>query len=439
MTVKPSALGSAAKAVYRAVAWAGHRLAPERLNRRAALARWRAWASSRRPGPLVWVHAASVGEALTALPVCRRLRSAAAELVIALTYTSPSAERWPGGWPVDGAGYFPPDLPGPMQAMLDALRPRLLVYSRTDVWPELTAQAITRDVPVAILGGTVGPRSGRLGWPVRSLCHPLYASMAYVGAASTSDAERLARLGVIRTLLDVTGDPRHDQVLDRVPDGKTLRRMADWAGSGDVLVAGSTEPTDEPLLLEAFGRVSRRRPHARLLICPHDPSPARCHRLAVEARYRGLEAQVWRDEPPPASSRCLIVERTGVLADLYALAALAYVGGGMGPHGLHAVMEPASFAVPVILGPRGHGADAAMLLRARGALVLPQREAATALAGAWETWLADGPARARTGLAARGALSGGAAQRTATRLLDLLASANGEHGRRQASPGSPAY
>jgi 3-deoxy-D-manno-octulosonic-acid transferase len=419
MTVKPSVLGSATKAVYRAAAWAGHRFAQERVSRRAALARWRVWASSRRAGPLVWVHAASVGEALTALPVCRRLRSAVAESVIALTYTSASAERWPGGWPVDRADYLPPDLPKPMRAMLDALRPRLLVYSRADVWPELTAEAVARGVPVAILGATVGPRSGRLGWPVRSLFSSLYASMAYAGAASTPDAERLARLGMRRTVLHLTGDPRHDQVLDRVPDGVVLRQLAPWAGSGDVLVAGSTEPTDEPLLLEAFEKVLRRRPHARLLMGPHNPRHDRCHRLAADARHRGLDALVWQGGSPPASTACLIVEPMGVLADLYALGALAYVGGGMGPHGLHAVIEPASFAVPVIVGPRGHGADAIALLQAGGAVALPRRGAAVALALSWEAWLADEFSRVRAGLAARGALSSGAAHRTAMRLLEL--------------------
>jgi len=360
-----------------------------------------------------------VGEALTALPACHRLRAATGS-AIALTYTSPSAERWPGGWPVDRADYLPPDLPGPMQAMLTALRPRLVVYSRADVWPALTAEAIARGVPVAILGATVGPRSGRLHWPVRSMLHALYAAMAYVGAASRPDAERLARLGVRPAVLDLTGDPRHDQVLDRVPDGTILRQLADWAASGDVLVAGSTEPTDHPLLLQAFSAVVLRRPHARLLMCPHHPSPDRCHQVAADARRLGLGASVWQGGPAQASTSCLIVQRAGALADLYALGTLAYVGGGMGSHGLHAVIEPAAYAVPVIVGPRGHGADAGVLVQSGGAVALPRRQAARALARWWETWLADGAARARAGLAARAALSGGAAQRTATRLLELM-------------------
>lgn len=334
-----------------------------------------------------------------------------------MTFTSPSAKDWPGDWPVDRADYLPPDLARGVAVMLDALCPRLLVFSRADVWPELSAAAMRREVPVALIGATVRPTSGRLGWPVRHMFRSLYAGIAYVGAATTSDAERLVRLGCRPDVLEVTGDPRHDQVLERVPDGKVLRQLVDWAARGEVLVAGSTEPTEEPLLLEAFAEVHRRRPGVQLLVCPHDPR--RADHVVTQARRRALSAAVWSDGPAPAPAACLVVARAGALADVYALATLAYVGGGFGPHGLHAVIEPASYAVPVIMGPRGHGTDATALLQAGGAVALSARDAVPALVRSWEAWLADDRARARAGLAARRVLAAGAAQRTASRLLDL--------------------
>jgi len=117
------------------------------------------------------------------------------------------------------------------------------------------------------------------------------------------------------------------------------------------------------------------------------------------ARRLGLGASVWQGGPAQASTSCLIVQRAGALADLYALGTLAYVGGGMGSHGLHAVIEPAAYAVPVIVGPRGHRADAGVLVQSGGAVALPRRQAARALARWWETWLAGacprGPERRR--------------------------------------------
>lgn len=320
---------------------------------------------------------------------------------------------------MDRADYLPPDLAGDMEAMLDALRPRLLVFSRADVWPELATVAMRQDVPVALVGATVSPASGRLGWPVRRLFRPLYAGIAYAGATSASDAERLALLGCTPAAVEVTGDPRHDYVLERVPDGSVLRQLVDWAAAGEVLVAGSTEPADEPLLLDAFAEVHRRRPTSRLLACPHDPR--RGGRVVAEARRRGLDAAGWSPGALPNAAPCLVTARAGLLADLYALATMAYVGGGFGPHGVHAVIEPASFAVPVILGPRGHSADATTLLRSGGALALTGRHPAQALARLWETWLDDPAGRTRAGLAARRALTAGAAQRSTARLLELMA------------------
>ncbi len=362
-----------------------------------------------------------MGEALTALPVWRRLKAASPATPIVLTCTSPSSRRWPGGWPVDRADFLPPDQPGPIRVMLETLRPRLLAFSRADVWPELTWAALERGVPVALIGAAVRPGSGRLRWPVRGLLRPLYQRIAYAAAASRADAPRLARLGVRQEALAVTGDPRHDQVLERVPDWRAVRPLAAWATPGQTLVAGSTDPKDETLLLEALPALLVRWPAARLLLCPHQPGPRRTEWLTALARRVGLVATSWREGPLQTDAPLVMVERVGVLADLYLLGALAYVGGGLASRGVHAVIEPAACAVPVIVGPRGRAADVTGLLAAGGAVALPAGNSMETLVRLWDSWLDDAPARERAGLAARAALATGAAQRTADRLLKLLA------------------
>ncbi len=313
--------------------------------------------------------------------------------------------------------------------MLDAVRPRLLVLSRADVWPELVWAALARGLPVALVGAAVRPGSGRLRWPLRRVFRSLYQGLAYVGAASPPDAARLLGLGVRQEVLDVTGDPRHDQVLERVPDWKAVRPLAAWSAPGDVLVAGSTDLQDESLLLEAMAALGSRRPAARLILCPHQPSSRRTERLLAQARRAGITALPWRDGPLDGDAPCVIVERMGILADLYLLGALAYVGGGLGSRGVHAVIEPAACALPVVVGSRGHSADVTRLLAAGGAVALPSRNQAPALVELWDSWLEDVPARHRAGLAARRALTAGAAPRTARRLLRLLAGAADEDGR----------
>ena len=394
--------------------------------RRAALDRWRARAGAGARGA-VWTHAASVGEALAAAPIVRRLRVARPQVPLVLTHTSPAAATWPAGWDVDYADYLPLDTPRAMDAMLDALTPVLLVLTRAEVWPELVSAALRHGVPVALVGATVSARSQRLRWPARPALRPLYAALGYVGAVSPGDQERLRRLGARAAALEVTGDPRHDQVLERIPDLHPMRPLETWAAGGDVLVAGSTDARDATILLAAFAALRPAHPAARLLLCPHDPGAGPTAHLLALAHRAGVPAAPWRGTGdaavgagPEREAACVVVERLGVLADLYLLGRMAYVGGGFGRRGVHAVIEPAAYGLPIVVGPRGLAGDARALLDAGGAVSLPAHGAAAALGSIWRRWLADEAARVRTGLAARGALALGAAGRTAERLLEMI-------------------
>jgi 3-deoxy-D-manno-octulosonic-acid transferase len=228
-------------------------------------------------------------------------------------------------------------------------------------------------------------------------------------------------LGVRPEALEVTGDPRHDQVIERVPVWGAVRPLASWAAAGTVLVAGSTGPEDDELLLEALSQLRQRQPAARLLLCPHHPGAVHTTRILARARRRGIAALPWSGGSLPHDPSCVIVQRLGVLADLYLLGTLAYVGGGLGAGGVHAVIEPAACALPVIVGPRGHSEDVTRLLRAGGAVALPPGDAVAALCSLWDRWLEDAAARQAAGLAARATLETGAAARTARRLLELMA------------------
>ncbi len=391
-------------------------------GRRGAAERWVRWASTQRTNQLlVWVHAASVGEALTAAPVVSRLRRAVPGLQVVYSYSSPSAARWPGRFGADRADYVPLDEPRPVRQTLEAVRPSLLVCARGDLWPELLRWAATMDVPVAVIGGTVRASSRRLRWPVRSLFRRMYGSVNWLGAISPVDADRWVRLGVAADAVEMTGDPRHDQVIEQTHQLERVQPLLSWADQTGVLVAGSTDSRDEAMILEVFARVSRSSCSARLILAPHDLSGRRVTELLALAGRHGIAAESWEGGGPGTDARCLVVTVMGVLARLYLLAEMAYVGGGFRKGALHAVAEPAAYAVPVIVGPHWTcSGDAAVLLEAGGAVALPRWRPTAACARLWQDWAAEPDARIEAGLRARRALQQGAASRTATALLRLM-------------------
>jgi 3-deoxy-D-manno-octulosonic-acid transferase len=380
-------------------------------GRRGSIERLRDWAERWRTTeePLVWFHAPSMGEGLQAAPVIARLRRRHPEWQLGFTYFSPSAEAWAGTLNADVVDYLPYDRPAEVGAALDALAPAALVFTKLDLWPELVAQAVARDIPVGLIAGTVSSTSGRARWPVREVLRPAYAAITRAGAVSATDAERLAGLGIPRDRIEVLGDPRYDSVRERLLESQAIAMGPATARDLRTLVAGSTWPPDEDVLLDALVEVRRQRPDAKLVLAPHEPTPEHLARVERAAARRGLPAP-GRLNTSPQDWQILLVDRVGALAQLYGTGGAAYVGGGFGRAGLHSVLEPSGWGLPVCFGPRWQASrDAALLLKADAAVALPARRdgAATVLAERWREWLEDDGLRIERGRRARAVLEAG--------------------------------
>lgn len=388
--------------------------------RRGLLDSYADWGSRERDRarPLVWVHAPSVGEALQAQPVVTLLRERQPEAQIAYTFFSPSAEPFAAGIPADFRAYLPFDHPSDCAAAIDALSPSALVFCKSDVWPNLVAGAADAGVPLGLISGTVPADSVRLRSPAIALMRSTFARLDRVGAVHAGDAERLARLGVQRSRITVTGDTRFDQVWARasqpVPD--IVQRLA---SDRPTLVAGSTWPSDEEVLLPALAAMHRARPELRVIIAPHEVTPARMSGLEQAlAPAGGRVARISSSDA--AAADVVLVDGYGILGDLYRLAGFAFVGGGFHRAGLHSVLEPAAFGAPVIFGPlHGSSRDARMLIEAGGGRSVTRREELEAVL---LDWLRSPAARAQAGEAARQlVLAGlGASERSYALVAELL-------------------
>lgn len=390
--------------------------------RRGIRARYRAWGERHRDTarPLLWMHAPSVGEGLQARPVLERLRAAHPALQLAYTHYSPSAAPFAASLPVDVHDYLPFDTPGDAAAALDAWRPTALVFSKLDVWPALAREAAARGVRLGLTSATLAEGAGRTRGAAAALLREAYARLDAVGAIDAVDAERLVRLGVRPEAVSVTGDTRYDQTWARArATGPGAPLLTPLRSDRPTLVAGSTWPADERPLLSAWRIVRARVPDARLVIAPHEPTAAHLapvERWAGEAGLRLVRLATARD----ADWDVLLVDRVGVLGELYALAGAAYVGGGFHAAGLHSVLEPAAFGAPVAFGPRhGMSRDALLLLASGGGAAAGD---AASLAQVLGDWLADPAVRQEAGDAAREMVRAGlgAADRSAALVEGLL-------------------
>ena len=420
------ALAGLANALVPLVARGSGKLAQGDRARRAALDQWLRWSTTHRDRsrPLLWVHAPSVGEGLQANAVLERLRRRNPSWQIVYSFFSPSAEQLATRQPVDYAGYLPYDTRSNVGPLLEMLAPTALVFTKLDLWPELSTGAAARGVKLGMIAATVSAVSRR-GHPIaRILTQPGYQALDRIGAVAEPDATRLIGLGARPAAITITGDPRFDSALERaraIAADDPLRRLTAGAPT---LVAGSTWPADERVLLDAYRQVRNRHPDARLVLVPHETTQVKSLTAAVrragwpQARLSELGDQI------PA---VVIVDRVGALATIYAGARVAYVGGGFGAAGLHSVLEPAAVGVPVIVGPRWQSSrEAHLLIAVGGARSLTKTEPEADLAESWADWLDPG-ASAASGAQALAVVTRelGAADRNAALVEELLATGRG--------------
>ena len=379
--------------------------------------------------PTVWCHAPSVGEGLQVGAVLGALTAANPGLQVVFTHFSPSAEGLGERLGADVSAYLPWDVEETVALALDALSPDLVVFTKTEVWPVLVEEAARRGVPVALVGATVPPDAGRSKWPARATLRGTWGALTVACADTPQDAEGLKALGVDPAVVYVTGDPGIDSAARRVTEAdRADRHLAPFRASGrTTIVAGSTWPADEDVLLPAWAAVRRAQPSALLVVAPHEPAPASVEALLDRLRGLGSSAVTLATVERNGSVDgvdAVVVDRVGVLTDLYTVGDIAYVGGGFGRDGLHSVVEPAAAGLPTVFGPRHERSRAAgQLIEAGCALAVDDAES---LERALRDWLGGPEHRSR---AARSLLDYiaahlGAAERTA-RLLDPFISAAG--------------
>lgn len=442
MTLRERALGAAitaARPLLPVTVLFAPRVARAAAERRGVTARLSRWAEAGRDPDrlLLWLHGASAGELAGTVAVVEELRRRA-PVQLVVSYFSPSAEPILPRLAPDAAEPLPFDVLSECRRALRAVEPDAVVFARGDVWPNFTRAAERLAVPLGMINAVVAEESSRLQPVARWLTRPAYGRLQRVAAVTAADADRLRRLGVASGTIRVTGDAALDSAADRLAaeDGGPAARLRRLLPSGvPVLLGGSTWREDEDVLLAAAALHASDGERAALVLVPHEPDAGAIASIRRRCRERlGVEPLLWSEASPRRGARAasgsgvpapLVVDEVGLLAELYPVADLVWVGGGLGEDGLHSVVEPAAAGVPVLFGDRSSRPEAEALARRGGGRAL----AADRAPGTLASLLSDPERREAMGGAARAYVraGSGAASRAADLVEELLA--DGDAGR----------
>ena len=383
--------------VYRWASTAGSPLAPQVLARRLSrgkehperLAERRGETTLARPnGPLVWVHGASVGEMLAAVPLIERLRAQAFEVLVTsgtVTSAALAEQRLP-----DGAihQFIPLDAPRFVQRFLDHWRPGLALFVESDLWPNLILGCAERRIPLIVINGRLSQRSFGRWQRAPGVIAALLSRFDLCLAQSPADAERYATLGAPR--VSSTGNLKLDVPAPPV-DEAALKRLQQIIGKRPVVAAASTHPGEEAAIIASHRQLRARFPDLLTVIAPRHP--ARGAGIAQIAELAGLSVAVRsRRAQPMPDIGVYVADTLGELGLFYRLAPIVFMGGSLATHGGQNPIEAIRLGAAVLHGPHVFNFSDlyATLDAARGTEAVADEAALTARLG---DWLANDTAR----------------------------------------------
>ena len=353
---------------------------------------------ARPPGPLVWIHAASVGEAISTLAFIDRLVAERPALNILVTTGTVTSARLLGTRLPTGHAwhqYVPVDRPIYVRRFLEHWRPDLAIWVESELWPNLIVETRRRRVPIILLNGRMSLASYRRWQRVPSMIRPLLAGFDLCLAQDAVQAERFARLGAPRAL--TVGDLKA-AAAPLPADQPALDALEVALGARPRWLAASTHEGEEALAVEAHLRLRDRLPALCTIIAPRHP--VRGAEIAALAARHGLKpARRSEDETLAPDVAVYIADTLGELGIFYRLAGLTFIGGSTGKLGGHNPLEAALLDCAILHGPdMANTAAVAEALRAAGGAEVVSD--AASLAAALERLLTDPELRARRAAAA---------------------------------------
>ncbi len=309
----------------------------------------------------LWFHSASMGEFEQAKPIIEKLKKEDGFNTI-ISFFSPSGYDNSLRYPyADVITYLPWDSSNNAKRFLNLTRPNLAVFMRYDIWPNIIWALKKRNIPSFIADATMRPGSKRFLPFAKSFHTALYKNVTKIFCVSVEDKKNFEKFNIPSSKIKVVGDTRFDRVYKKSIEAKSRKLFRDGFLEGKkVFVFGSSWESDEEVIFPAIEKLFKYDPDVVMFVAPHEPSVYNVEKIEnyfkpeIETiRFSFLND--YKDE------KVIIIDSIGILLTLYYYADIAYVGGSF-KQGIHNVLEPAVYGIPILFGPKIENSQEALKL-----------------------------------------------------------------------------
>jgi len=311
----------------------------------------------------IWFHAASLGEYEQGLPVMEAIRKKHPGHKIVLTFFSPSGyEVRKNNAAADVTVYLPMDTRPNVKKFLDAVRPELVFMIKYEFWPNYLAGLKKRNIRTFLISGIFRENQVFFKW-YGGFYRKALDTFEHLFVQNSRSKELLARLKKYNAT--VSGDTRFDRVAAILEKDNSLDFIRQFRNDTLTIVVGSSWPKDESLLAEYINKTTQ---NVKFIIAPHNIKEAQIDELK-NSISRKVVLFSEKEGKDLSGFDVFIIDTIGILTKIYSYADIAYVGGGFGNPGVHNILEPATFGVPIVIGPNySHFAEATALVEMEGCL-----------------------------------------------------------------------
>ncbi|AJC50375.1 3-deoxy-D-manno-octulosonic acid transferase [Coxiella endosymbiont of Amblyomma americanum] len=300
----------------------------------------------------LWIHAVSLGEAITAVPLISALLKSYPQHTLIITTTTVTGSeqiRKNFGDQIYHV-YCPYDFPGSANRFLQRIHPQLAIIMETELWPNILYYLYRQNIPILLANARLSKRSMHNYLRVRPITQKMLSQITCVAAQSDIDGKRFLQLGLPNNRLFIAGNMKFDLQISKylIEKGKNLRK--NWGLLHPTLIAASTHEGEEIIILKVFQELRRQFQHAHLILVPRHPN--RFNKVAYLCKSIGFSvAKRSLHKMPSLKNDILLGDVVGELRWLYAASDVAFIGGSLVPAGGHNLIEPAAMHLPIISGP----------------------------------------------------------------------------------------